>query len=115
MEDPDAPGGTFIHWIVYAIPPTIRHLPAGIPPQELLPNGIKQGLNTAKKLGYFGPCPPVGSSPHRYQLTLYALKHPLPEDLQRLPAAILRERIRQAAFEQTSLQGRYDRPAKKAG
>ena len=51
-EDPDAPGGTFTHWVVYNIPAHVHHLPAGIPAQETLPNGIRQGVNSFGKLGY---------------------------------------------------------------
>src|SRR5688572_9588399 len=66
VEDPDAPKGLFTHWLVYSIPRELLHLPAGIPPQDALPNGIRQGLNSFGKLGYAGPCPPRGDSAHRY-------------------------------------------------
>ncbi len=113
MDDPDAPNGTFIHWVVYDIPESVRHLPAGIPPQEVLPNGIRQGLNTARKLGYFGPCPPHGDTPHQYRLTLYALRNRI-EPEPRLSGENLRERIRTEVIEQIETIGRYSR-AKKAG
>lgn len=64
----------FAHWVIFGIPPTVRHLPAGIPPQETLPNGIRQGLNGWGKLGYSGPCPPPHSRPHHYVFRLLALK-----------------------------------------
>src|SRR6185437_4406580 len=70
-EDLDHPQ-KFAHWVVFNIPSTVRHLPAGIPPQEELPNGIKQGLNDWGKLGYAGPCPPTHSKPHRYAIRIYA-------------------------------------------
>jgi len=114
LEDPDAPGGNFIHWVVYSIPPEVRHLPAGIPPQEELPNGIRQGINHLRKLGYFGPCPPHGASPHRYIITLYALKIP-PSIEGRLTATQLRERIEGKILAQTSQVGHYARAARKAG
>ncbi len=72
-EDPDAPHGLFTHWVIHNIPAEVRHLPAGIPPQEALPNGIHQGANSYGKLGYAGPCPPPGDRAHRYLFKLYAL------------------------------------------
>ncbi len=72
LEDLNTPDA-FVHWLVYQIPASVDHLPAGIPPQERLPNGIRQGLNTYRKLGYAGPCPPTGHSAHRYRFTLFAL------------------------------------------
>lgn len=60
LEDHDAPRGLFTHWLIYNIPSEIRHLPTGIPPQEILPNGIQQGVNDYGKLGYGGPYPPLG-------------------------------------------------------
>jgi Raf kinase inhibitor-like YbhB/YbcL family protein len=64
----------FTHWLVYNIPSQIRHLPAGLPAQETLPNGIRQGVNDFGKLGYGGPCPAIGDHAHRYTLRLYALR-----------------------------------------
>ena len=85
MDDPDAPQGVFTHWLVYQIPRTLHHLPAGIPPQELLPNGVRQGVNDFERLGYGSPCPPRGASPHRYVFRLYALNLlPHSPEIQRL-------------------------------
>ena len=114
MDDPDAPHGAFIHWVVYAIPPSVRHLPAGIPAQESLHHGIRQGLNTAKKLGYFGPCPPQGDSPHRYRLRLYALKQTV-EFEGRPNAEQLHERLQGRVLAQAETVGKYARKARKAG
>jgi Raf kinase inhibitor-like YbhB/YbcL family protein len=72
-EDPDAPSGTFVHWIVYNISPTVAGLAEGVPTVELLPDGTIQGLNDFKRIGYGGPCPPPGDNPHRYFFRLYAL------------------------------------------
>lgn len=72
VDDPDAPGGTFTHWILFNLPATNRELPEAIPTQDQLPNGALQGKNDFGKVGYGGPCPPAGH-PHRYQFTLYAL------------------------------------------
>lgn len=71
-DDPDAPVGTWVHWVIFNIPPTEKGLPEGIPKQEVLPNGAKQGLNDFRKIGYNGPAPPPGK-PHRYYFKLYAL------------------------------------------
>jgi len=72
FEDLDFPNG-FCHWVVYQIPAHVGHLPAGIAPQDTLPNVIRQGLNSWGRLGYGGPCPPAGHQPHRYQFKLFAL------------------------------------------
>lgn len=71
-DDPDAPMGTWVHWVVYDLPAETRELPEGLPPQETLPNGAKQGLNDFRRVGYGGPCPPPGPA-HRYFFKLYAL------------------------------------------
>lgn len=76
VDDPDAPGGTFTHWVIFNIPPDIHELPAGIPSQDKLPSGALQGKNDFGKIGYGGPCPPPGPA-HRYRFTLYALDKPL--------------------------------------
>lgn len=71
-SDPDAPHGTFIHWVVYDIPAGIHSLPEGIKDgEELLENGGKQGMSSFNKLGYGGPCPPSGT--HHYHFDLFAL------------------------------------------
>ncbi len=73
VEDPDAPNGTFIHWVVYGIPPQARMLGEGIPPErEILPEGVKQGRNDFGRMGWGGPCPPRGET-HRYRFRLFAL------------------------------------------
>ena len=70
-DDPDAPMGTWVHWVLYDLPPLTRELPENIPPQKILKNGSKQGTNDFRKIGYGGPCPPGGT--HRYYFKLYAL------------------------------------------
>ena len=72
VNDPDAPGGTFVHWIVYDLPPEARALPEGVPTRESVAGGGPQGLNDFGGVGYGGPCPP-GGPPHRYVFTLSAL------------------------------------------
>ncbi len=79
LEDPDAPDGTFTHWIVYNLPPGSDGLEAIIPIQKKLQNGAIQGKNDFGKTGYGGPCPPNGEE-HRYFFRLYALKKKLPPE-----------------------------------
>lgn len=71
-DDPDAPVGTWVHWVLYDLPSSETGLSEGTPKTPTLANGAKQGLNDYKKIGYGGPCPPPGK-PHRYFFKLYAL------------------------------------------
>jgi Raf kinase inhibitor-like YbhB/YbcL family protein len=71
MDDPDAPSGTWIHWVYYDIPANVNQLPQGIKGDNLLSDGSRNGTNSAGKIGYIGPCPPSGQ--HRYFFKLYAL------------------------------------------
>ncbi|MBN1225027.1 MAG: YbhB/YbcL family Raf kinase inhibitor-like protein [Candidatus Aminicenantes bacterium] len=70
-DDPDAPMGTWVHWVIFNIPADADRLPEGIPPEYELDNGICQGMSDFKKVGYGGPCPPSGT--HRYFFKIYAL------------------------------------------
>ena len=75
VEDPDAPGGTFIHWVLFDLPGTTHALPQGLPKNPTLsaPPGAKQGRTSFKNaVGYGGPCPPKGK-PHHYHFILFAL------------------------------------------
>jgi Raf kinase inhibitor-like YbhB/YbcL family protein len=72
MDDPDAPGGVFTHWVLFNLTPDSRDLPEALATQAELPSGTRQGRNDFGRIGYGGPCPPSGR-PHRYQFTLYAL------------------------------------------
>jgi Raf kinase inhibitor-like YbhB/YbcL family protein len=71
-EDPDAPRGTWTHWVLYNLPPQTREQPEGVPPEATLPDGAMQGKNDFGNIGYGGPAPPRGN-PHRYFFKLYAL------------------------------------------
>ena len=77
MDDPDAPPGTWVHWLIYNLPATTSSLAEGVAKKPEGPNGSKQGLvwgvDSFSRVGYFGPCPPPGK-PHRYYFKLYALK-----------------------------------------
>ena len=72
MNDPDAPGSVFVHWVIFNLPSSSRELLEGVSPVPQLPSGALQGKNDFGKFGYGGPCPPPGS-PHRYCFALYAL------------------------------------------
>ncbi len=74
-DDPDAPMGTWVHWVVYDLPPTAAGLAEGVPKSPELANGAKQGVNDFKRIGYGGPAPPPGK-PHRYFFKLYAQDRP---------------------------------------
>ncbi len=71
VDDPDAPGGVFSHWVFYDLPPGAHELPEGVP-RTPDPEGGRQGRNDFDKIGYGGPCPPPGR-PHHYSFRLYAL------------------------------------------
>ena len=75
-EDPDAPRGTFTHWVAFNLPAESRELAEGVPGEETLPNGTTQGTNDFGKVGYGGPKPPPGK-PHHYFFKLYALDQPV--------------------------------------
>ncbi|KPK58841.1 MAG: hypothetical protein AMK73_08990 [Planctomycetes bacterium SM23_32] len=78
MEDPDAPLGTFTHWLICEIPYYVSNLPEGIPrrPEVQIPVAAAQGMNSFQKMGYGGPSPPPGER-HRYYFRLYALDEKL--------------------------------------
>ncbi len=71
-DDPDAPVGTWDHWVIWDIPGDLTGLPEGVAPLDTLPDGARQGRNGWGTNGYRGPCPPRGK-PHRYFFRLYAL------------------------------------------
>jgi len=93
LDDPDAPGGPWVHWLVYAIPPALHALPAGLERHGSLPNGVRQGLcwgtRRFTRLGYQGPQPPPGPA-HHYHFRLFALDRILP-----LPAGCAWPEVRQ--------------------
>ncbi len=71
MDDPDAPAGTWVHWVLFNIPASARSLPEAFPSDATLPNGSLSGNSSFGGPGYGGPCPPSGT--HRYFFKLYAL------------------------------------------
>ena len=70
-DDPDAPMGTWVHWVLFNLPADIIELRENVPPEREFESGAKQGMNDFRKIGYGGPCPPGGT--HRYYFKLYAL------------------------------------------
>ena len=75
-DDPDAPVGTWVHWVIYDLPGVSKGVPEGIPSSATLGDGARQGKNSWGNTGYGGPSPPPGA-PHRYFFRLYALRTPL--------------------------------------
>lgn len=102
-EDPDAPGGTFVHWVAWGIDPSLGGLP-----DNAVPPGVGQGPNDFGNDGYGGPCPPEGDEPHRYVFTLFALSEPL--DVGRgTTADDLRKAMEGKILGEAQLTGRYGR------
>ncbi len=71
LDDPDAPSGTYVHWVMYNIPAASASLPEAVPGRAQLADGTLQGSNSSGGTGYTGPCPPSGT--HHYHFKLYAL------------------------------------------
>ncbi|MGR8952987.1 MAG: YbhB/YbcL family Raf kinase inhibitor-like protein, partial [Gammaproteobacteria bacterium] len=110
VDDPDAPAPflplrTWVHWLLYNIPPTVSELPQDIAPQDL-PKGVLQGKNDWEETGYKGPCPPIGR--HRYFFKLYALDTALP-DLNLPDKAALEKAMEGHLIEKAELIGTYKR------
>ncbi|MGR8935743.1 MAG: YbhB/YbcL family Raf kinase inhibitor-like protein [Gammaproteobacteria bacterium] len=103
--DPKAPKMTWVHWVVYNIPPSVTKLPEDARRGDL-PAGILQGINDWKKIGYRGPCPPIGR--HRYFHKLYALDIVLP-DLDEPNKAKLEKAMAGHILEHKELIGTYQR------
>ncbi len=72
LDDPDAPGGTWTHWLIWNIPRKATGLPKNVAKAPEFSDGARQGRNDFQRIGYSGPCPPPGK-PHRYFFHLYAL------------------------------------------
>jgi Raf kinase inhibitor-like YbhB/YbcL family protein len=103
VDDPDAPGGTFVHWVLFKLPADRDGLEAAE-----LPQGARQGENSSGDTGYAGPCPPKGDEPHHYEFTLYALSAPL--DLPNGAAADeVRDAVGRAAVARGQIVGRFGR------
>ena len=106
-DDPDAPSGTFVHWLVYELAASYRKLPEALSGNDQMPGGGRQGTNDFSRTGYSGPCPPPGR-PHRYFIRLYALD----AKLNLRPAATRKEldaAMKGHILAQAELMGRYGR------
>jgi Raf kinase inhibitor-like YbhB/YbcL family protein len=101
MDDPDAPRGTFTHWVLHDLPSDTTELPEGAT------TGL-QGLNSFGRFGYGGPCPPPGDAPHRYQFMLFALDLPTIA-LQKGTREELEPKIRTHVLGSARLVGKYRR------
>jgi len=103
--DPKAPKMTWVHWLLYNIPPTANGLPEHVAPKNL-PQGTLEGVNDWKRTGYGGPCPPIGC--HRYFHKLYALDTVLP-DMNRPTKSRLEGAMKEHILSQTEIVGTYQR------
>jgi Raf kinase inhibitor-like YbhB/YbcL family protein len=106
-DDPDAPMGTWVHWVLYDLSAKFSQLSEAIPPAQVTPDGAKQGKNDFGRFGYGGPCPPPGPA-HRYFFKLYAL------DIEPgLPAGATKADLLQAieghVLEEAQIMGKYQR------
>lgn len=105
-DDPDAPMGTWVHWVIYNIPPEIKEFQENVPPDNNFPNGTLQGITDFKRIGYGGPCPPSGT--HRYFFKLYALDTKL-----NLSGGATKKQVEDAmkghVLAQCELMGKYSR------
>ncbi len=108
MDDPDAPAGVWVHWVVYDLPATSTGLPEGwaknSPPTDGSQQGRSWGVDEFERTGYAGPCPPPGSL-HRYSLRLYALDKVL--GLSQASRAELLKAMKGHIIAQTELVGRF--------
>ncbi len=106
-DDPDAPAGTWVHWVIYGLAATLRELPEGVPTRDTAPGIGTQGVNDFRKVGYGGPCPPRGPA-HRYFFRLYALDTELTLPPRKTKAELLKA-IEGHVVGQAELIGRYKR------
>ena len=105
-DDPDAPAGTWVHWVLFNLPASTTGLPEHVPTLKTLPNGARQGTNDFRRIGYGGPCPPGGT--HRYYFKLYALELALALDAVATKAQVL-EAMEGHVLAEGQLMGRYKR------
>jgi len=107
VDDPDAPVGTWVHWVLYGMAASLRELPEGVPARDTVPGIGTQGVNDFRKVGYGGPCPPRGPA-HRYFFKLYALDSELPLPPRKTKAELLKA-MEGHVLGQAELMGRYKR------
>lgn len=107
VDDPDAPVGTWVHWVLYGLPAALRALPEGVPARDTVLGVGTQGVNDFRNVGYGGPCPPRGPA-HRYFFKLYALDIALTLPPRKTKAEVLKA-MEGHVLGQTELMGRYKR------
>ena len=107
VDDPDAPGGTWVHWVLYAIPAAASEVAESVPPRDNVAGVGVQGANDFGKVGYGGPCPPRGPA-HRYFFKLYALDGELSLPAKKTKAQLLKA-LEGHVLGQADLVGRYKR------
>jgi hypothetical protein len=105
-EDPDAPAGTWVHWVAFNLAPDMGGLPEGVPPDKTLKTDGVQGTNSWRRIGYGGPCPPGGT--HRYYFKLYALDNTL-SLASNATAKDVQAAMRGHILAEAQLMGRYKR------
>ena len=105
VDDPDAPGGTFVHWLLWNVPADIGNIPGGVAPEPTVTElgGARQGTNGTDEVGYAGPCPPEGDGQHRYRLFVHAVGRELDLD-----ARATREELDAALDGSTVATGRLE-------
>jgi Raf kinase inhibitor-like YbhB/YbcL family protein len=106
-DDPEAPGGTWAHWVIYDLPANTTELAEGQPKTETPGGGAKQGLNDFRKVGYGAPCPPPGPA-QRYYFKLYALDVPTALKPRATKQQLL-DAMKGHVLAQGELMGRYER------
>lgn len=105
-DDPDAPMGTWVHWVLFNLPANIKEISENIQPERELENGAKQGMNDFRKIGYGGPCPPGGT--HRYYFKIFALDTELNLEAGATKSQLL-EAMEGHILGEGQLMGRYKR------
>ena len=105
-DDPDAPMGTWVHWVLFNLPADVKELPENVPSEKNLDNGTMQGTNDFGKIGYGGPCPP--DREHRYIFKLFALDAEL-ELAEGSTKAEVEQAIQGHIIAQAELMGKYER------
>lgn len=110
VDDPDAPAGTWVHWLIWGIPADQPSLPEGVPTDEMVAElgGARQGKNDFDRIGYGGPAPPPGHGTHHYRFTAYALGEHIDLDAGAKRDA-LEARLADATLETARLTGTYSR------
>lgn len=105
-DDPDAPMGTWVHWVIYNIPDSVTSLPEGVPTNKSVMGDVLQGITDFRRIGYGGPCPPGGT--HRYYFKIYAL-----DTVLTLPAGATKSELLKAMeghiLAEGQMMGRYSR------